>query len=84
MSASPEPRDFRDFQTAFELNYDQMHTLVEPGRGMLEQLRAAGAAHGLSRASGLLMRHGDSVGSQAADHNCNFTVYRFSISVRSR
>lgn len=34
---------------ARERNYEQMHTLVEPGRGMLEQLRVAGAVHGTRR-----------------------------------
>jgi len=31
---------------ARELNYDQTHTLLESGRGMLEQLRDAGVVHG--------------------------------------
>jgi len=34
---------------ARELKHDQPHTLVEHGRGLLEQLRAAGALHGTRR-----------------------------------
>ena len=34
---------------ARELNHDHTHTLVEHGRGMLEQLRDAGAVHGIRR-----------------------------------
>jgi hypothetical protein len=34
---------------ARELNHEQTHTFVESGRGMLEQLRDAGAVHGIRR-----------------------------------
>jgi hypothetical protein len=34
---------------ARELNHEQTHTLVEHGRGLLEQLRDASAVHGIRR-----------------------------------